>query len=404
MLQRFSMSTDGVQHVGQYVHTAKYKADTAQGKLATSGFGTKVPGSDVLKGSVDDANAANINVVEFAGELLALWEAGSAYRLDRKSLQTLGPKSWSELLRGKPFSAHPRFEQDGTMWNFGVDPLRDQLTIYRIGPDGSLRDFRTISVNRLSPTHDFAATEHHLVFLLPPLTLSQERLEAGTSFAEACQWSPELGMRVLVIDKSDWSTRWMELPSGCLFHVANAWEDGEGAIRVEYMRSDDPMSLFAGWSVMAGEYRHQPGARLTTASLDLRSGTAKQSVIGETEGEFPVIAPGHVGRPDAPLVCLERTPTRPASLPGFDVVAWRGSDGRTSRFVYGDDWLVEEHVFAAHRGDSAPRWIVGTALDTRNEQTVLSVFDVRGLADGPVVQARLPYSIPLGLHGTYTPD
>jgi carotenoid cleavage dioxygenase-like enzyme len=37
------------------------------------------------------------------------------------------------------------------MWNFGVDPLRDELTIYRIGPDGSLRESRTISVNRLSP-------------------------------------------------------------------------------------------------------------------------------------------------------------------------------------------------------------------------------------------------------------
>jgi carotenoid cleavage dioxygenase len=170
------------------------------------------------------------------------------------------------------------------------------------------------------------------------------------------------------------------------------------------MRSDDPMSLFAGWSVMAGEYRHQPGARLTTASLDLRSGTAKQSVIGENEGEFPVIAPADVGRPDAPLVCLERTPTRPASLP--DSTLWRGADPMVARVdssTVTTGWWKSTCLLRI-AVIPAPRWIVGTALDTRNEQTVLSVFDVRGLADGPVVQARLPYSIPLGLHGTYTPD
>jgi all-trans-8'-apo-beta-carotenal 15,15'-oxygenase len=402
MLQRFSLSTEGVQHVGQYIHTAKYQADTAQGKIVTSGFGTKVPGSDVLKGSVDDANAANINVVEFAGELLALWEAGSAYRVDPVSLQTLGPKTWTESLRGKPFSAHPRVDQDGTMWNFGVDPISDELTIYRIDPGGMIRDFHTITVERISPAHDFAVTEHHLVFLLPPLTLNRERLEAGTSFAEACQWSPELGMRVLVVDKHDWSTRRLTLPPGCLFHVANAWEEGD-IMHVDYMRSEDPMSLIAGWSVMAGEYRHHPGARLTSAFLDLKSGEVNQSVVGDREAEFPVIAPADVGRPHASLLCLERTPARAADLPGFDAVALHTAGGSVSRFAYGDDWLVEEHVFAAPRGGSIPRWILGTALDLQHDQTVLSIFDVRGLSDGPVAQARLPYSLPLGLHGSYVP-
>ena len=42
-----------------------------------------------------------------------------------------------------------------------------------------------------------------------------------------------------------------------------------------------------------------------------------------------------------------------------------------------------------------------TALDLREDKTVLSVFDVHGVADGPIAQARLPYSVPLGLHGSY---
>jgi len=32
---------------------------------------------------------------------------------------------------------------------------------------------------------------------------------------------------------------------------------------------------------------------------------------------------------------------------------------------------------------------------------VLSIFDCERLADGPVAQARLPYALPLGLHGFF---
>jgi len=401
LLQRFSLAPEGVNHLGRYVETAKYQTDSARGQIATSGFGTKVPGSEILQGSVDDANAANINVVEFAGELLALWEAGSAYRVDPSTLATLGPKTWSDISRGKPFSAHPRIDRDGTMWNFGVDPLADELLLYRIGGDGRLTDFRSIPVDRLAPMHDFGITERYLVFLLPSLTLNRGRLDAGTSFAEACQWSPELGMRVLVVHKNDWSTSWFTLPPGCLFHVANAWEDGGGEITVEYMRSDDPMSLLAGWSVMRGEYQHQAGARLSSASIDPTTGKVTQSVLDDVDAEFPVVEPAAVGRQHDRLLYLERSPDRPARLPGFDRVALRQATGEVRRFKYGDDWLVEEHVFAGVRGDPASRWILGTALDLREDETVLSVFDVHGVADGPIAQARLPYSVPLGLHGSY---
>jgi carotenoid cleavage dioxygenase len=211
-------------------------------------------------------------------------------------------------------------------------------------------------------------------------------------------------MRVLILDKGDWSHQWLELPPGCLFHIANAWEGNDGAIVVDYIRSDDPISLLAGWSVMAGEYRHRKGARLTSASLNPRTGSATQTTIGEFDSEFPVVAPPDVGRPHRSVLYLERSADRRIDLPGFDVVALRErTTGTTQRFAYGEEWLVEEHLFAAPVGEPMPRWIVGTALDTRADQTVLSVFDVDSIADGPIAQARLSYSVPLGLHGSYAP-
>ena len=70
--------------------------------------------------------------------------------------------------------------------------------------------------------------------------------------------------------------------------------------------------------------------------------------------------------------------------------------------AYGDGWLVEEHLFIDAPDEVAPpRWVAGTALDTRADSTVLSIFDAAHIGDGPIAQARLPYSLPLGLHGTF---
>jgi len=402
MLQRFRFTDRGVSHTGQYIHTEKYIAEAARGRFLVSAFGTHVPGSDAAPDPIDTANAANISVLHFAGELLVLWEPGSAHVIDAESLATLGVKVWHPSLAGRPFSAHPRVEPDGTLWNFGVNPFSGELTLYCIAPSGELRRSHVVFVSQLPPIHDFAVTDNHLVFLLAPLLLSEDRLEAGASFAEACRWVPQLGMRVLTIDKRDWSERYYDLESGCLFHVANAWEDGHGVIRLHYMRADNPISMLAGWSVMRGEYRHQGGAHLTELVLDPMRGVAKQTTAGALEAEFPAIEGSEVGRAYTRVMCLERTPSRKADVPGYDQVATIDvSSGYRQEFRYGDDWLVEEHIFADNPGSTRSRWILGTALDLRAEQSVVSVFDADHLGDGPVTQARLTHALPLGLHGTF---
>jgi carotenoid cleavage dioxygenase len=402
MVQRFDIADGRVSHVGQYVHTRKYRTESASDRLLVSGFGTHIRGSDPVPADIDDVNPANISVLHFAGDLLALWEAGSAYRLDPETLATRGLKTWDAMTAGRPFSAHPKVDPDGMLWNFGIDPLKGQLTLYHVAADGCLLHSHVLDVEQLPPTHDFGVTENHLVFLLPPLILNRDRLDSGAAFAESCQWLPALGMRVLTIDKRDWSQRSYSLPPGCLFHVANAWEEKDGTIRLQYMRADDPMSLLSGWSVMRGEYRHQTGARLTSLVLDPSTGTATQSPISEREGEFPVVAASLVSHRYERVLCLERGPSRAQDVPGFDHIALVDiGTGAAQRFFYGDHWQVEEHLLIPAPREPAPRWIAGTALDTRAGNTVLSIFDVEHVSDGPVAQARLPYSIPLGLHGTF---
>ena len=45
--------------------------------------------------------------------------------------------------------------------------------------------------------------------------------------------------------------------------------------------------------------------------------------------------------------------------------------------------------------------LVGTSLDWKAGQTCLTVFDAMDLAAGPVCEARLPQTVPLGFHGCF---
>ena len=402
MVQQFRFSDEGVTHLGRYVQTEKYVAECASDRFLVNGFGTTLQTFDQIPRSIETANPANISVVHIGEELLALWEPGSAYRLDPHTLETKGVKTWDQALVGRPFSAHPRVEANGDMWNFGADPISGELTIYHARRDGQLLRSHVLTVERLPPIHDFAVTERFLVFLLPSIALNKDRLLSGSSFAESCGWSPKLGMRVLAVDKRDWSQKYFDLPPGCVFHISNAWEGEDGAIRLEYMRAAEPTSLMAGWSVMRGVYRHYEGARLTAVLLHPEKGIASQRVVGEREAEFPVIEGANVGHRHRHVLCLERGADRDREMPGFEQVALINVDsGQAQRFAYGDDWLVEEHVFARAHGEERARWIVGTAIDLREKQTVLSVFGAHRLSEGPMFQARLAYALPLGLHGTY---
>ncbi len=400
MTQRFAIERGEVVHQGRFVATPKRVAEQRAGRRLTEAFGT-VPEGAELPQSPDSMNVANINVLPLGGELLALWEGGSAVRLDARTLETRGFKTWRPDLAGLPFSAHPRVDPDGTVWNFGIGSGRGLLVLYEIGADGALRRADGVQVPDLPMVHDFAVTERHLVFLMPPLVYDVERKKAGASFADAHVWRPELGMRVLVVDKKDWSRRqWLRLPTGFVFHLGNAWDEsttGGTVVHLDYMRYDSAVSVFtSNREVMRGRRVRSPEPCLATATLNLGTGQATQEVLS-VEAEFPRIDPRRIGLRHRHVVHATQVMD---ARPGFAAIARTDVEAGTSqRYVYGPQALVEEHLFVPD--GAGPGWVLGTVLDLAQKKTVLSCFAADRLADGPVARATLPYALPLGLHGAF---
>jgi len=402
MVHRFVIDGADVRHQGRYVATPKRVAEMQAGRRLMEAFGTMPPGVEP-PASADSINVANTSVLPMQGEVLALWEGGSATRIDARTLDTLGLKTWRADLAGMPFSAHPKVDPDGTVWNFGVSSGQSLLALYEIGPDGTLRRAAVLPVADLPMVHDFAVTERHLVFLMPPLVYDSKRKEAGASFLDAHVWRPELGMRALVVDKRNWDKRQvLALPAGFLFHVGNAWEEDTPRgtlIHVDYVRSENADSVFTtNREVMRGRWAERAAPRLTAATLNLGTGRATQTALAQ-DAEFPRIDPRRVGLRHRHVV--HATQSR-LELPGFGAVARTDVEtGRSQRFGYGPQAVVEEHVFVPD--GARPGWVLGTVLDFGRKKTVLSCFAADHLAAGPVAQATLPYALPLGLHGAFVP-
>ncbi|WP_293222229.1 carotenoid oxygenase family protein [Ottowia sp.] len=404
MVQQYALTPAGITHRGRFVRTEKFLADSAAGHPVRAAFGTNPPGADPLI-APDAINVANTSVLNHGGRFMALWEGGSATELDARTLDTRGPRVWSPDYAGMPFSAHPKIEPDGSLWNFGVSSSAGMLSIYRVKPDGELATATTIRVPDIAMVHDFAVTERHLVFLLPPLVFDRARAEAGETFLDSHVWKPELGLRVLLLPKDRLDApRWFTLPAGFVFHIGNACEE-RGVIRLDCIRSPSAWAATTGLKeLMRGQYEAPEHTSVALLELDLASGAARQQLLPHV-AEFPRVDPRIVGRAYRQVFTAARVDA--GDRPGFDAVMRLDvTSGAQQLYRYGPGVMVEEHIFvprpggSGHEGDG---WLMGTALDLARRQMLLSVFDAQHLADGPLLQARMDRVMPLGLHAIFVP-
>ncbi len=413
LVQAWRIANGKVEHRARMVRTFKYDKERAEGRALYPAFGSIPPGACPVSGP-DDINAANISVLPRGDELWALWEAGSAWRLDPVTLETKGVQTFSQHTRSAPFSAHPRLDPDGTLWNFGYASDAGVMVFWHLDPGGVLKRAAALPVEPMTMPHDFVVTRRHIVLLLPPLDFSREA-GAEASFLDSHSWRPDRPTRVLVLDKRDLDTHfWLELPAEWAFHFGNAWEDDSGVIRFDGSRADAPDVLYGRLrNIMKGEDPDpsESTGRHVLYRIDTKRRRAELEPLGPAglATEFPVVDPRRsTSRHEwVTVLAADAPPKDGGPVHGsFDSVARLNVEsGLAARYAYPDHLIPEEHVFVPDPagGGETDGWLLGTALDWRARSTVLNVFEVGMLEAGPVAAATIPEPMPLGLHGRFQP-
>lgn len=395
LMRAFRVRDGQVSLEARFADTPKRRWESEIDAVVTPGFGTAGDARARL-GSNDDANAANTAVMTAGDEVWALWEGGSPMAMAASDLSTKRFVTLRDDLKGMPFQAHPRYDPDGTVWNIGLNG--DKAVVWRLNADRSLRTAEVIDLPRASYMHDFTATARHLIIVLQPWVFDHRGMPYASQFA----WKPELGTRVLVIDKADLSRRRIfELPTFSHFHLGDAWEDTSGTIRFDVAAGKDVAFAIDGARILVEQRGVVPGEHAVLNLITLHTDGRAEMVASGVTAEFPKGDPRRAGLPRrlTAHVAGER-PDRP--LPN-GLATWDWDTGRSDAFLFGDSQIVEEAVFVPRSGATAEAdaWLIAPSINLAEGVTELHAFDAARVADGPVASWRADVALPAGFHGVW---
>ena len=401
MIHAFTLQNGRAAYRNRWVRTDKWMAEHAAGHALAPSFAGPA-GSDAQQ--VPDTGVANTNIIWHAGRLLALEEAHRPFELDRATLTTLGVQDFSGAIGG-PFTAHPKIDPNtGEMVFFGYSvegKLTPDMSYGTIDPAGRVTRYERFEAPYCAMVHDFAVTNRHVVFPVLPLTGSMERAQAGQM---PYAWEPELGGYIGVMrrDRGVASLRWFRAESCFVFHVLNAWDDGDRII-VDVMQYGAPPLFPRADGGQSGPA--ETSAHLVRWTIDPSAGTDALSsvVMDDMRGEFPRIDDRRAG------LCNRFGTFVGAShdAAGLDTVVWLDFvSGRRNAFTLPNGDGVSEAVFVPRgtRAAEGDGWLLAVAWRGEQRRSDLIVLDTDGIERGPVATVHLPHRVPFGFHGNWVGD
>ena len=363
---------------------------------------------ETLKGRPDKRlkDTANTDLVGHRGRALALWYmSGDAYEIDPITLKTLG-KSAAIAHSGGKISAHAKVDEiteELMFFDYGYDAPYMHYGV--VGADGRLAHYVPITLPGPRLPHDMAVTEHYSVLHDLPLFHNHEAMALGRHKIE---FHPEMHSRFGVIARfgaSD-SIRWFDFTPCYLYHVVNAWEDGDWLVMVgcRYMPSMDAQGNIDAQRTAKNVAELVMHARLWVWKMNLKSGATDEHLLNDRYNvEFPTYNGRLTGRrtrygylvDHSETVALQWAGVRKFDLQtGADLGGWRDDPDHS---WYSEPWFAEAD--APQSEDHG--YVIAFQWNDALKRQTLDIFDARDLARGPLAQVELPQRLPTGFHACW---
>jgi carotenoid cleavage dioxygenase-like enzyme len=402
MLHAFHLENGRASYRNRWVRTSKWQAEHDAGRALFGGFGRKLPGAPAS--TAGDSGVANTNIVFHAGRLLALEEGHAPVEIEPGTLAARGPCNFGGSLSG-PFTAHPKIDPvTGEMVFFGYNaggPFTPTLSFGSVNASGMVTRFDRFEAPYASMVHDFIVTENHLLFPILPITGSMERARNGRP---PYAWEPDKGAYVGVMKRTGTAgdITWFRAENCYVFHVMNAWEQGDRII-ADVMQCDE-----------APLFTHPDGsptdptksrARLCRWTFDLSGNTDRfsQVYLDDLTGEFPRIDDRRAGLASQHGWYACANPDSPVFGALSGVVHVDGKGSRLGQYLLPAGDTISEPVFVA-RGDDAAEgsgWLLAVVWRAAENRSDLAVFNATDVEAGPVALVQLGHRVPDGFHGNW---
>ena len=386
----------------RWVQTEGFVEEQQVGK--STHFGIR----ETLKGRPDKRlkDTANTDMVGHRGRALALWYmSGDAYEIDPITLETLG-KSTAISHSGGKISAHAKVDEiteEMMFFDYGNDAPYMHYGV--VGADGQLKHHVPIDLPGPRLPHDMAVTEHYSVLHDLPLFHDHEAMALGR---HKIQFHPEMSSRFGVIARfgAAESIRWFNFTPCYLYHVVNAWEEGDWVVMVgcRYMPALDALGNIDAQRTAKDVAELVMHARLWVWKMNMKTGETAEHVLNtQHNAEFPSYNGRLTGRKTrfgylvdhSETVTLQWAGVRKFDLEtGADLGGW-SDDAQHS--WYSEPWFAEADAPQAEDDG----YLISFQWNDALQRQTLDIFDARDLACGPVAQVELPQRLPAGFHACW---
>lgn len=348
-------------------------------------------------------DTANTDIIGHRGLAVASWYlCGDAVQVHPITLETLGPLEATRGMHGG-FSAHPKVDEiTGELLFFDYWSEPPYMSYGVVGPDGRLRHQTAVELPGPRLPHDMAVTERHTILHDLPLFYDPGALAAGR---HKLTFHPEMPSRFAVIPRYGGAgeIRWFEASPCFIYHVVNAWEEGDEVVMVacRYVTPEDAAGRPDAQRMVKMIAQLSMDARLHRYRFNLRTGLTREEVIDpEHNLEFPTYNTALTGRPTRWAYLMEQT----LAMPRFTAVVRQDTlTGAVQRWSDGPGVHYSEAAFAPREGARGEDdgYLVTFAWREPERRSEIQVFDAREVERGPVARALVPRRIPAGFHATW---
>ena len=187
-------------------------------------------------------------------------------------------------------TAHPKIcPTTGELHFFGYGSIfTPHVTYHRADASGELTVNRGVEVPALTMMHDFALTAEHVIFMDLPIVFNLD-IALRAKREMPYRWDDNYGARLGVMRRDDpfGEIRWFEIDPCYVFHVANAYGDGNYVV-LQAVRYPELWRHNGGFEVDGVLWRWRS---------DFGTGTVEEGQLDDRSVEFPRIDDRLAGLP-----------------------------------------------------------------------------------------------------------
>ena len=334
----------------------------------------------------------NVNVISFAGSILALGEGAPPVRIG-PDLEPLGPTTFGGRLPAG-MMAHPKIDPaTGELRFFRADWQPPFLRVGAIDSDGLVTELREVDIAKPMMMHDFAVTNRFDIVLDLNVGLDLTLVELGLPLP--LRWIDDHRSRLGAVPRDGTEPTWFDIEPCFIQHVVNGYELPGDRLVLDAVRYPD----FLRFDPERSRHLPNPLGVLWRYELDLANASVVESQLDDMAIELPRIDERHTGRPHDCLFAVEQPSDREMrGLRRYDLAA-----GTHQRFQVDPGDQNSEAVFVPGGSAEGDGWLLSCVYRAASDTTDVVMLTAHDLAAPPQAVIRLPRRLPAGFHGSWVP-